>query len=303
LGERRLSLEAKRLQQRFHQIYALSPWVRKEEFLGKLPKFIKRIRIPPEEILGFLGKESVEEAAKKLRTKNIPITVMDLYNVLEKMRDAGYVRVITTKAPTVSIAEGVKKEVMPKIIAPPEIPKPEVEGVPPVEIPLPEAPPAEISAEVESVPLEAEVVGIPTVPEARAFAPTEVIQKVEEIKAAGIVERYFDLNDYLQAVVLLPREGNVVLLSMYRNVSLADAAVAVASTTIVSHAWNAADTVRLGELKELIVESDNGFLVMSRLPREIVLVSLFDKGVPIGLMIRDFMGMRREIAEILATLE
>ena len=88
MGERRLSLEAKRLQQRFHQIYALSPWVRKEEFLGKLPKFIKRIRIPPEEILGFLGKESVEEAAKKLRTKNIPITVMDLYNVLEKMRDA-----------------------------------------------------------------------------------------------------------------------------------------------------------------------------------------------------------------------
>ncbi len=303
MAERRVSLEAKKLQQRFHQVYALSPWVKKEEFINKLPRYTKRIKLPPEQILEFLGKESVEEVAKKLRTRNIPITVMDLYNILEKLRDAGYVRVITTKAPA-AIVE-VKAEVMPKIIAPPEvIPKPEeLEGVPPVELPVPEAPAPEIPERGVVETFEPEIVGVPIVPEAQTLAPVEIVQKVEEIKAAGIVERYFDLNEHLQAVVLLPREGNVVLLSMYKNVSLADAAVAVASTTIVSHAWNASETIRLGELKELIVESDAGFLVMSRLPRELVLVALFSKGVPIGLMIRDFMGLRKEVVEVLATLE
>lgn len=303
MAERRMSIEAKKLQQRFHQVYALSPWVKKEELISKLPRFTKRVKLPPEEIVSFLGEQSVEEAAKKLRTKNIPITVMDLYNVLEKLRDAGYVRVITTKAPA-AIVE-VKSEVMPKIIAPPEaIPKPEeLEEVPPVEVIAPEIGPAEVPEKVTVTPVEVEIAGVPIVPETQVPAPVEIVQKVEDIKSAGIVERYFDLNEHLQAVVLLPREGNVVLLSMYRNVSLADAAVAVASTTIVSHAWNASETIRLGELKELIVESDAGFLVLSRLPRELVLVALFNKGVPIGLMIRDFMGLRKEIVEILATLE
>ncbi|MEX0568761.1 MAG: hypothetical protein Q6363_006330 [Candidatus Njordarchaeota archaeon] len=297
MGERRISIEAKKLQQRFHQVYALSPWVKEEEIINKLPKFMKRIKIPPKEIIGFLGNKSVEEAAKELRTKRIPITVVDLYNLLEKLRESGYVRVITTKAPEMIVE--VKTEVMPKVIAPPpELAKPELEGVPPVEISLPEAPaPEVVEAEAETA-----VVEVPIVPETRAFAPTELMQKVEDIKAAGIVERYFNLNQYLQGVVLLPREGNVVLLSMYRNVNLADAAVAVASTTIVSHAWNASETINLGDLKELIVESDNGFLVMSRLPKELVLVSLFEKGVPIGLMIRDFMGLRKEIVDILETL-
>lgn len=297
MGERRISIEAKKLQQRFHQVYALSPWIKREELISKLPKYMKRIKIPPEEIVNFLGKKSVEEAAKDLRTKRIPITVMDLYNLLEKLRDSGYVRVIAAKAPEMIV--GVKTEVMPKVIAaPPEVIKPELEGVPPAEIVLPEAPvPEAVEAEVGAT-----IVEVPIVPEARAFAPTELMQKVEEIKAARIIERYFDLNQYLQGIVLLPREGNVVLLSMYKDVSLADAAVAVASTTIVSHAWNASETIKLGELKELIVESDNGFLVMSRLPKDLVLVALFERGVPIGLMIRDFMGLRKEIVDIFATL-
>lgn len=292
----------KRFEQRTYQVYAASPWVSREELIAKILKTIKRLKLTEEdarELVEMLGKFSVDEITKKLREHGTIFSPMDLWTLLEDLRKNGYVRVITTKSPA-PITTKVEAKVMSVV---------EEAAPPPEEVISPVAP--AIPTEVESVLSKIPIPEIPgeitrtateTVSTLTQAIPPELQEKVKLIKEARIVERYFEINEHLKAVAILPREGHVILLSMYRDVTIADAEVAAASTTIVSHAVRVADNTDLGDLKEIIIDSDLGYLVLAKLPGELVLVALFSSEVTIGLMIRDFMGLKNEITEIFATI-
>lgn len=304
----KIDINVKKLEQRTHQVYEISPWVAPEDVESKLIKYLKKLRITSEdvrEVIAMLGKNSVEEIAKQLRSKGKPIAAIDLHKVFETLRDQGYMRVVTTKAP-VRVTE-VKTEVMsvvveapPEEVPPTEVPSPEEvlsEEIPIPEVPMPEIP--EVT-EVTVVGGEMEVVGVPVSPV--GVLTEELKQKIDQIRSAGILDRYFNMNEHLKGIAMMPREGNMILLSSYREgVNMADAEVAVASTTIINHATNAAETTQMGGLKELIVDSDNGYLLLARLPNDVVLVGLFDPEATLGLMIRDFLALKNELSEILAS--
>ena len=292
----------KRFEQRTYQVYAASPWVSREELIAKILKTIKRLKLTEEdvkELVEMLGKFSVDEITKKLREHGTIFSPMDLWTLLEDLRKDGYVRVITTKSPA-PITTKVEAKVMSVV---------EEAAPPPEEVISPVAPalPTEVESVLSKIPIP-EIPGEITRTTAEAVStltqaiPPELQEKVELIKEARIVERYFEINEHLKAVAILPREGHVILLSMYRDVTIADAEVAAASTTIVSHAARVADNTDLGDLKEIIIDSDLGYLVLAKLPGELVLVALFSSEVTIGLMIRDFMGLKNEISEIFATI-
>ncbi|MCR8453965.1 MAG: hypothetical protein NDP13_03150 [Crenarchaeota archaeon] len=290
----------KKHEQRTHQVYDSSPWVSRDELIDRILKTVRRLRILPsdaEELVGMLGKSSVDEITKKMRDKGIPISSYDMWSILERLRAEGYLRVITTKPPE-AIAVAVETKVMtPTIetVTPRE--RPPLESAPisleiegkSIEIPVPEVP---ITAGVH-----AEIAGAAFV----ALVPQELQEKINIVKESRILERYFAINEYLKAAAVLSREGNVTLLSMYRDIALADVEIAAASTVIVKHALHVVSSMALEQLKEIIINSDLGYLVLSELPRETVIVAIFSAEVPVGLMIRDFMSMRNEIVEILST--
>jgi len=303
LSEKKSSISLKKFEQRIHQVYAASPWVSREELINKILKTLKRLKLSEDdikELVDMLGDFSVDEITKKLRERGIIFSPMDLWTLLERLRADGYVRVITTKSPKPISAEveakvmSVVEEAIPPEERPVEVPAlpSEVESVL-SKIPVPEVP-------GESIQAATTIVGEPTA--MVQMIPPELQEKISIVRETKIVERYFAINEYLKAVAILPREGNIILLSMYRDVNVADAEVAAASTTIVYHASQVAGNTDLGDLKEIIVDSDLGYLVLARLPGELVLVALFSADVTIGLMIRDFMGLKNEITEILSSL-
>lgn len=290
----------KKLEQRTHQVYDSSPWISRDELVEKIIKTVRRLRLSSsdvKELVDMLGKLSVDEITKKLRDKGFAISSFDTWSILERLRVEGYLRVITTKPP-----ETLAVQVETKVMAPAkeaivhrEQPVEEASisleiGGTSIEIPVPEIPatvgaPAEVSAEVAMV----------------ALIPQEIQEKINVIKESKILERYFAMNEYLKAAAVLPREGHVTLISMYRDIALADVEIAAASTVVVKHAMHVATSMDLGEMKEVIIDSDLGYLVLAELPKELVIVAVFSSEAPVGLMIRDFMSLRNEIVEILST--
>ncbi len=291
--------ELKKFRQRFYRIYEPSPDLGKKDLLRLFIKATKQRRLA-ELIVEFIGKYDVNTIAQKLRRKKVAMSAMDVFDILEKLRKDGYLRVVGTGLPKEEIKRIEAKRVTKKVVeAPPHI----VEAPPAIEAPPVEIPGIE-ALEVIPTPLEVESPEVQLVPiqqyvQFRPSLPEHLSRFVEGVQSAEIFERYFALNEYVKAIVLASREANIVLHSLYRDINITDTNTLAFLATITEHSDKATRVLELGEFKETIIEADLYYIMLSRLKYEIVLAAVFERDIPLGLMIRDFLSLKKEITELL----
>jgi len=289
-GERRLG----ELRQRFYRIYEASPDISRDRLVGLFKKATKQSMLA-ETVVDMLGKHDVRTIARELRRRCIPVSVIDVFNAFEKLRRNGYLRVIGTSLPEKKIREKEVKTVSQKIITPAVMVSP-----PKVETPPVEAPPidmSEIPPPTEmGVPLEVQPVIPQQVAQVEVIMPMHLVKIVEAIKKLEIFERYLEFNEHIRAIVLASREANIVLHSVYRDINVTDATALAFLATISDHSDRVSKVLGLGEFRETIVEATQFYIMISRLKYDLVLATIFDKSIGLGLMIRDFLSLKGELA-------
>jgi len=292
--------EFRRLQQRFYRIYEASPDLCREDMI-KLFKKVSKQAMLAEVIVDFLGKYDVNNIARELRKKHIMVSALDIFNMLEKLRKDGYLRVIGTTPPERRIGKIEAKTVSSKIIVPQSSPIPvpsqpsEITTIeaPPIE--TPEAPlPVEIEADREIQPIIAQ-----PIVQVELAIPEHLASIVDGIRRTEIFERYLGINEHIKAIVLASREANIILHSIYRDIDITDTNALAFLATISEHSDRVSNVLDLGEFRETIIDATLYYIMLSRLKHELVLAAIFDKSIALGLMIRDFLSLKKEVSDIL----
>lgn len=298
------------VQQRFYRIYEPSPDLSRE-VLVKLFKKASKYLNQPEKIVEFLGKHDVRGISQELRRIGIMASAMDIFNVLEKLRQSGYLRVVGTRRPEKKVEMKEIKKVTGKVVmhVPSPIPPPQAIGTK-AEAPLVEAP--SVDSSIIDIVSEKKIQGPVRFPEtvevqaipvqhlkAEIVLPPHLDRIVGKVREAQVFERYMDLNEFINAIILISREANIILHSVYKNINIPDATLLAFFVTICDHADRATSTLDLGEFKETIVEADLNFIMLSKLKYEVVLAAIFDRKIALGLMIRDFLALKREVLELI----
>ena len=238
----------------------------------------------------------VNSLARELRERSVIVSAMDIFNILEKLRKNGYLYIAGTSIPKRKPVEENVQAVSQVVVTPQQPIEHKVIEADEI-IKAPSIPPEALDIDIAP---EIQAISIGQIVEMTSVIPTHLSKIVDGVRDAQIFERYLEINEYIKAIVLASREANIVLCSVYRDINITDSIALALLATISEHSESVAQVLNLGEFKETVVNAERYFIMLSRLKYDVVLATIFEGSIALGLMIRDFLSLKREIVELMS---
>lgn len=290
------------VEEKLYRVYETSPWLSKDEILKKYLKkiggrFKKRADLLQELINLTDGQRTVLDVSKELRIKGFRVSPEDVFEIYERYRNKGIVRVKTVGRPEIAApAEAYMKTA----IIPAESIVEKLRSVPEVE--------RVETLKDELDKLLTKLEEIPTVPEEPSeIVPSQLvpIRKVAEdvirIKMSGLIENLFAIDNWIDVIMLATREGDpIVFFSRTPDIDINQANLAAASAVIYSVSKTGSESFERGRVKEILILAKNGFILLRPLADVYIMISLIDRRAKLGIALRDLNWVSKEMEALIS---
>jgi len=288
------------VEEKLYRIYELSPWLSLDEVLKKhLKKVGGRFKKRPELLKELLtltdGGKTVLEISKELRMKGFRVSPEDIFEIYERYRRKGIVRM-----KTIGVVEvAPKPEVyMKTTIVPAEEIVEKLRSLP--EASKTEALKQELdkllsTIEEQELPVAEEVVKPPPIVPRR-----KVAEDVIKIRMSGIMDNLFKIDAWIDVVMLATSEGDpIVFFSRMAEVPINQANLAAASAVIFSVSKTGSESFKKGRVKEILILARRGYILLKPITDTYIMIALINKGASLGIALRDLSWISKELETLI----
>lgn len=296
-----LALLRAMVEEKLYRVYEFSPWINKDEVIKKYlkkikSKFKKRIDMLTKLALLTDGEKTVLDISRELRSEGFRVSPEDVFNIYEQYRRRGIVRVKTIGK---IIEEAPKEAFMQVAVAPAEKIIEKLEKAPgKMDAESLKAELEDMLSKLEEIPLEVpeeKEVPVPTTVTAR-----KVAEDIVKVKFSGIIENLFSIDQWIEALMMATREGDpVAFFSRTPNTTINQANLAAASAVIYAVGVNGSQSFEHGNVREILVLAQNGYIVIKPIAEDYILISLISKSAKLGIALRDVKWISSEMEKIL----